>query len=119
MCAGLTQRTAVQKTFVVSSGLSFPGARFFRAPTAYRGGQADFPTGHKQTQDGWARRKVRRAEAGCSPLRRGLCGRHQPHLLKGGNKMSARFSRTSLAAIVAAPMLVGAGALATFSTALA
>src|SRR6266480_8115718 len=89
--------------------VSFPGARFFRAPAAYRGGQAVFPAGNKQARGAssrcWVGADLRKSVVESTYRRQ---------------HMSARISsRISLAAIVAAPLLVGVGSLATSGAALA
>src|SRR5207237_4596407 len=105
--AGLTQRTGSEHARRMER-VSFLGARFFRAPAAYRGGRAVFPAGNKQ---------ARGASSRC------WVGAHLRKNVESTNRrqhMSARFShRTSLAATVAAPLLVGAGTLATSAAAFA
>src|SRR5438552_3147650 len=104
----MTRRTGFETRSPYGAGF-LSGARFFRAPAAYRGGRAVFPAGNKQ-----ARGASSRCWVGAH-LRKNVVEsnyRRQP--------MSARFShRISLAAIVAAPLLVGAGALATSGAAFA
>src|SRR6266513_2211970 len=88
--------------------VSFLGAQLFRAPAAWRGGRAVFPAGNKHARGASSRRWV------------GVHSRKNVESTNRRQHMSARFShRTSLAAIVAAPMLVGAGALATSGAAFA
>src|SRR3989475_5702088 len=85
------------------------GAQFFRAPAVYRGGQADFPAGNKQ-----ARGASNRCWVGVYSRRNVVESTYRRQ------HMSARISsRISLAAIVAAPLLVGVGALATSGAVLA
>src|SRR2546421_12924863 len=103
----MTQRTGFGARSP-SGAASFSGARFFRAPAVYGGGPAVFPAGNKQ-----ARGAPTRCWAGAHLRKNAESTNRRQH-------MSARFShRTSLAAILAAPMLVGAGVLATSGAALA
>src|SRR6266513_4358000 len=105
----MTQRTGSEHARRMER-VSFLGARFFRAPAAYRGGRAVFPAGNKQARGAssrcWVGAHLRKSVVESTYNRR--------------QHMSARFSyRTSLAAVVAAPLLVGVGALATSGAALA
>src|SRR5439155_21960636 len=103
----MTQRTGFGTRSPYGAG-SLSGAQFFRAPAAYRGGRAVFPAGNNQ-----ARGASSRCWVGAH-LRKNVESTYRRQ------HMFARFShRTSLAAIVAAPLLVGAGALATSGAALA
>src|SRR2546421_2166785 len=103
----MTQRTGFGTRSPYGAG-SLSGARFFRAPAAYRGGRAVFPAGNKQARGASSRCWV------------GAYSRKNVESTNRRQHMSARFShRTSLAAIVAAPLLVGAGTLATSAAAFA
>src|SRR5213083_2250484 len=107
-CAGLTQRTEVGTRSSYRAGF-LSGARFFRAPAAYRDGQAVFPLGNKQARGAssrcWVGAHLRKSVVKSTYRRQ---------------HMSARIpSRISLTAIVAAPLLVGVGSLATSGAALA
>src|SRR5213592_4708989 len=104
----MTQRTEVGTRSSYRAGF-LSGAQFFRAPAAYRGGQADFPAGNKQARGASSRCWVG-ADSRKSVVESTYRRQH----------MSARISsRISLAAIVAAPLLVGVGSLATSGAALA
>src|SRR5207247_9838629 len=104
----MTQRTEVGTRSSYRAGF-LSGAQFFRAPAAYRGGQAVFPAGNKQ-----ARGASSRCWVGAHSRKSVVETTHRRQ------HMSARFSyRTSLAAFVAVPILVGAGALATSGAAFA
>src|SRR5256885_3278847 len=103
----MTQRTGFGTRSPYGAGF-LSGAQFFRAPAAYRGGRAVFPAGNKQARGASSRCWV------------GAYSRKNVESTNRRQHMSARFShRTSLAAIVAAPLLVGAGTLATSAAAFA
>src|SRR5256886_6680067 len=92
----MTQRTGSEHARRMER-VSFLGAQFFRAPAAYRGGRAVFPAGNKQ-----ARGASSRCWVGAQSRKSVSTNRRQ--------HMSARFTfRKSIAAMLAAPALVGAG----------
>src|SRR5205814_1169243 len=91
----MTQRTGSKHARRMER-VSFLGAQLFRAPAAWRGGRAVFPAGNKHARGASSRRWV------------GVHSRKNVESTNRRQHMSARFShRTSLAAIVAAPLLVG------------